>query len=154
MRSVEPQPNTSGRGSSFAASHKELCTQRCVRRHQGCEGYGPSQDPLSSCLATSAGYGRRRRWDGLRDFGGLAALPRPSPGVIPDSEDEQPHVSGGCRLRPAGESACLRALIKLPPGMQHSHSRGVRQTYQGSWRGRQVLTKEDKEGDRPEVQGS
>ena len=57
---------------------------------------GPSPDPPSSCLATLAGYGHRRRWDGLRDFGGLAAPPRPSPGAIPDSEDEQPHVSGGC----------------------------------------------------------
>ena len=31
---------------------KELHTRHCVRRLQGCEGYGPSQDPLSSCLAT------------------------------------------------------------------------------------------------------
>ena len=104
-RSIEPQPNTFGGGSSFAASHKELCTRRCIRRHQGCEGYGLSQDPPSSCLATSAGYDRRRRWDGLRDFGGLAAPPRPSPGVIPYSDDEQPYLSGGCRLRPARESA-------------------------------------------------
>ena len=107
LRSVEPQPDTSGGGSSFAASDKELCTRRCVRRHQGCEGYGTSQDPLSSCLATSTGYGHNRRWDGLRDSGGLTAPPRPSPGVIPDSGDEQPYLLGGCRLRPARELACL-----------------------------------------------
>ena len=47
-------------------------------------------------VATSAGYGRKRRWDGLRDSGGLAAPPRPSPGVIPYSNDEQPYLSGGC----------------------------------------------------------
>ena len=100
LRSIEPQPNNSTGGSSFAASPKELCTQHRVRRHQGCEGCGPCQDPLGSCLATSAGYGRGRRGDGLRDFGGLMALARPPPGVIPDSEDEQPHLSGVCQLQP------------------------------------------------------
>ena len=30
----------------------------------------------------------------------LAALPRPSPGVIPGSDDGQPYLSGGCRLHP------------------------------------------------------
>ena len=34
--------------------------------------------------------------DSLRDFGGLTALPRPSPGVTPDSKHEQPCLSGGC----------------------------------------------------------
>ena len=95
---------------------KELCTRRCIRRHQGCEGCGPCQDPPGSCLATSAGHGRRRQMDGLRDFGSLAAPPRPSPGVIPDSEDEQPYLSRGCRLRPEQESACLRAITTLPQG--------------------------------------
>ena len=57
---------------------------------------GPSKDPLGNCLATSAGYGHNRRWDGLRDSGGLAALPGPSLGVIPDSEHEQPLLSRGC----------------------------------------------------------
>ena len=54
------------------------------------------QDPLGSCLATLAGYGHGRRGAGLRDFGGLAALSRPTPGVIFDSEDQQPHFPGGC----------------------------------------------------------
>ena len=95
-RYIEPQPNTSGRGCSFAASYKELHTQRHFRRLQGCEGYGPSQDPPSSCLATSAGYGYTRRWDGLGDSRGLAAPSGPSPAVIPDSKHEQPHLLGGC----------------------------------------------------------
>ena len=99
-RSVEPQPNNSTGGSSFAACPKELCTRHRVRRHQGCEGCGLCQDPPGSCLATSAGYSRGRRGDGLRDFGGLVAPAGSPPGVIPDSEDKQPHLSGGCRLRP------------------------------------------------------
>ena len=58
---------------------KELHTRRCIRRHQGCEGYGLSQDPPNSCLATSAGYGHNRKWGGLRDSGGLPAPAGPSP---------------------------------------------------------------------------
>ena len=46
----------------------------------------------------------------------------PPPGVIPDSKDEQPHLSGGCLLRPERESACLRMLTTLPPGTSRSQS--------------------------------
>ena len=61
MRSVEPQPNNSTGGSSFAACPEELCTQCHVQGHQGCEGHRLCQDLLGSHLATSAGYGCGRR---------------------------------------------------------------------------------------------
>ena len=96
MRSVEPQPNNSTGGSSFAACPKALCTWCHIRRYQGCEGCAPCQDPPDSRLATPAGYGHGRQGTGLRDFGGLTALSRPTPGVIFDSEDQQPHFPGGC----------------------------------------------------------
>ena len=95
-RSVEPPPNNSTGGGTFAACPKELCTGCCVRGNQRCEGHGPCHDPPSICLATSARYGRGRQGDGLGDFGGLTALPGPSLGVISDSKDEQPHLPGGC----------------------------------------------------------
>ena len=75
---------------------KELCARRCVRRHQRCEGRRPCHGPPGSHLAASARYGQGRQGDGLRDFGGLSTSPRPAPGVISDSEDEQPHFPGGC----------------------------------------------------------
>ena len=53
-RPVEPQPNTSSGGGSSATSDKELSNRHCFRRLQGCEGYGRSQDPPSSCMPTSA----------------------------------------------------------------------------------------------------
>ena len=96
MRSVKPQPNNPTGGSSFAAYPEELCTRCRVRGHQRCEGHRLCQDPPGSCLATSAGYGCGRRGAGLRGFGGLAASSRPAPGVIYDSEDQQPHFPGVC----------------------------------------------------------
>ena len=95
-RSIEPPPNNSTGGGTFAASPKEFCAGHCVQRHQRCGGRGPCHGSPSSCLATLAQHGHGRQGDGLRDFGGLTASPRPTPGVISDSEDEQPHFPGGC----------------------------------------------------------
>ena len=50
MRSIEPQPNNSTGGSSFAACPKALCTWCHIRRHQGCEGCGPCQDQEAAAL--------------------------------------------------------------------------------------------------------
>ena len=96
MRSIEPQPNNSTGGSSFAACPEELCAWCHVQGHQGCESHGPCQDPPVSHLATSAGYGHGRQGAGLGGFGGLMTSPRPTPEVISDSEDQQPHFPGGC----------------------------------------------------------
>ena len=60
-----PEPNNSTGGRSFAACPKALCTWCRIRRHQGCEGCGPCQDPPGSHLATPAGYGRGSQGAGL-----------------------------------------------------------------------------------------
>ena len=87
----------------------------------GVEGYDEDQIAIvSSHLVASAQYGRRRRGAGLRDFGGLTALPRPATGVLPDSKNRPPHVPGGCGPCADGKSSSLRAVPMSPPRALHS----------------------------------
>ena len=57
---VKPPLDNPRGGNTFAASHQELPTGCCVRRHLGCEGRGPCHGPPSSHLVASARYGRGR----------------------------------------------------------------------------------------------
>ena len=59
------------------------------------------------------------------DFGGWAASPRPTTGVLPDSKNKWPHVPGGCGLGAHGKSLGLQAVPMPPPRALHSQKGGV-----------------------------